>query len=155
MKKKTSTTEHSRYDSHTALEGALHCSPAAYKVKSDVVCHLSPFYLSPPSFQPAPPLSLYPCLGPDPWPLLGPLLAGSPLRAAGSLLPVSAPCPHAFQGLLDCRADFLAPLPLFAWLLCASSREWISIRIPIHTELRPPTHTLSPHSPSLTSAFST
>lgn len=58
-KKKTSTTEHSRYDSHTALEGALHCSPAAYKVNSDVVCHLSPFYLSPPFFQSAPPLALH------------------------------------------------------------------------------------------------
>lgn len=65
---------------------------------------------------------------------------GPSLQAALSVLQAAfsqcrRPDQHAFQGLLDCRADFLAPLPLFAWLLCTSSREWISIRIPIHTEL--------------------
>ncbi|MEQ2178370.1 hypothetical protein GOODEAATRI_013295 [Goodea atripinnis] len=44
-------------------------------------------------------------------------------RASGccsSSCPCRRPAQHAFQGLRDCRPDFLAPAPLFAWLLHAS-----------------------------------
>lgn len=66
-----------------------------------------------------PPLCLN--LGPVPHPLQGPLLAGGPLGAAAASRWCRRPARHAFQGLGDCRPDFLAPLPLFAWLLCTSS----------------------------------
>lgn len=60
-------------------------------------------------------------LGPVPCPLQGPLLAGRPLGAAAASHWCRRSARHAFQGLGDCRPDFLAPLPLFAWLLCTSS----------------------------------
>lgn len=64
--------------------------------------------------------------------------------STGGCLPsVSALCPTCLSRLLDCRADFLAPLPLFAWLLCASSQERISIRILRHIEMCPTTNSLS------------
>lgn len=75
--------------------------------------------------------------------LLGPLLtAGLPVLEA-AFPQCRRYARHAFQGLLDCRADFLAPLPLFAWLLCASSQERISIRILRHIEMCPTTNSLS------------
>ncbi len=77
------------------------------------------------------------------WSLLGPLLrAGLPVLEA-AFPQCRRYARHAFQGLLDCRADFLAPLPLFAWLLCASSQERISIRILRHIEMCPMTNSLS------------
>ena len=60
-------------------------------------------------------------LGPVPHPLQGPLLAGGPLGVAAASRWCRRPARHAFQGLGDCRPDFLAPLPLFARLHCASS----------------------------------
>lgn len=87
--------------------------------------------------------ALLACFGPGLWSLLGPLLtAGLPVLEA-ALPQRRRYARHAFQGLLDCRADFLAPLPLFAWLLCASSQERINIRILRHIEMCPTTNSLS------------
>lgn len=86
------------------------------------------------------------CLAPRT--LLGPLLAGRAQCAAATFPRCRRPARHAFQGSLHCRADFLAPLPLSVWLLCASSREWISIRILRRTETCPLTSP-SLHHPSV------